>query len=175
MDQLPDGSDGRGGEESASSDSVTWAKANLYTDSAGKTFNSTWKSELQTMSAHPSYVSLQIEAALKIHDKAMGYMKTLGLRQLRSYLMLFDINVQNGGLYSADVAAYKAAFPTGSTADETTRLKKILDIRITHVIEKYKNDVKSRKLSIINGAGVVHGSTRNYPKEYCFTSAEKIL
>lgn len=170
----PAGSDGRGEQESASSDSVTWAKANLYTD-GGTNFNSTWKKELQTMSAHPSYVSLQIEKALSIHNKAIGYMKTLGLHQLRSYLFLFDINVQNGGLYAADVATYKAAFPVGSAADETTRLKKILSVRITHVIEKYKKDVNSRKLSIINGAGVVHGSSRNYPKEYCFTPNEKIL
>ena len=174
LDQLPDGSDGRGEQESAPTDSVMWAKTNLYTD-GGTTFNSTWKKELQTMSAHPEYVSLQIEAALSMHNKAIGYMKTLGLHQLRSYLFLFDVNVQNGGLYSADVAAYKAAFPDGSTADETTRLKKILAIRLTHVIEKYKNDVNSRKLSIINGAGVVHGSSRNYPKEFCFTSSEKIL
>jgi hypothetical protein len=171
---LPDGSDGRVDEESASSDSVTWAKANLYTD-GGTTFNSTWKKELQTMSAHPEYVSIQIEKSLAIHNKAIGYMKTLGLHQLRSYLFLFDINVQNGGLYTADVTAYKAAFPEGSKADETTRLKKILDIRITHVIERFKNDVKSRKLSIINGAGVVHGSSRNYPKEYCYTPLDKIL
>lgn len=174
LDLLPEGSDGRGEQESASSDSVTWAKQNLYTD-GGTTFQATWKKELQAMSAHPAYVSLQIEAALSLHNKAMGYMKTLGFQQLRSYLFLFDINVQNGGLYSADVTAYKAAFPAGSTASETTRLKKILEIRLTHVIEKYKNDVNSRKLSIINGAGVVHGSSRNYPKEYCFTSTEKIL
>ena len=70
---------------------------------------------------------------------------------------------------------YSLSAGAGSTASETTRLKKILEIRLTHVIEKYKNDVNSRKLSIINGAGVVHGSSRNYPKEYCFTSTEKIL
>jgi len=174
LDKLPDGSDGTGQQESSSSESVVWAKQNLYTD-GGSTFQSTWKKELQAMSGHPFYVSIQIEAALSLHTKALSYMKTLGLHQLRSYLMLFDINVQNGGLYSADIAAFKAAFPDGSTADETTRLKKILEIRLTHVIAKYKNDVNSRKLSIINGLGVVHGSSRNYPKEYCFAPTDKIL
>jgi hypothetical protein len=174
LDMLPDGSDGIGQQESASSDSVAWAKQTLYTD-GGTTFQATWKKELQRMSADPAYVSIQIEAALSIHNKAMSYMKTLGLHELRSYLFLFDVNVQNGGLYSADITAYKAAFPAGSTASETTRLKKILAIRITHVIEKYKNDVNSRKLSIINGTGVVHGSSRNYPKEYCFANSDKLL
>jgi hypothetical protein len=174
LDSLPNGSDGQGQQESASSDAVTWAKANLYTD-GGVTFNSTWKKELQTMSGDPSYVSLQIEKALSIHNKAISYMKTLGLHQLRSYLFLFDVNVQNGGLYSSDIAAYKAAISSNSTADETTRLRKILDIRLTHVVAKFKNDVNARKLSIINGAGIVHGTSRNYPKEYCFTSTEKLM
>ncbi len=174
LDMLPEGSDGTAGQESASSDSVIWAKQTLYTD-GGTTFNSTWQKELQAMSGNPFYVSIQIEAALTLHTKALSYMKTLGLHQLRSYLMLFDINVQNGGLYTADITAYNAAFPAGSDVDETTRLKKILAIRLTHVIEKYKNDVNSRKLSIINGVGVVHGSSRNYPKQYCFTATDKII
>jgi hypothetical protein len=170
----PEGSDGVGHQESASTDSVTWAKSNLYTD-GGTTFQATWKKELQTMSAHPAYVSFQIEKALSIHSKAVGYMKTLRLHDLRSYLFLFDVNVQNGGLYAADITAYNAAFPAGSTADESTRLKKMLAIRITHVVAKYKTDVQSRKLSIINGTGIVHGSARNYSKEYCFNDKEKVL
>ena len=174
LDALPDGSDGVGQQESTSSDSVAWAKQNLYTD-GGTTFQSSWRKELQTMSASPSYVSIQIEAAMTIHAKAVGYMKTLGLHELRSYLFLFDVNVQNGGLYSADLAAFKAAIPAGSRADELTRLKKILAIRLTHVVAKYKTDVESRKLSIIMGQGTVHGTTRNYSKEFCFNDKDKLL
>ena len=174
LDQLPEGSAGRGHQESSSGDSVVWAKVNLYTD-GGATFNSVWKKELQTMSGHPSYVTIQIEKAQGLHDRSIAYMKTLGLHQLRSYLFLFDLNVQNGGLYAADIAAFRAAFPQGSVADETTRLKKILELRLTHVIAKYRSDVSARKLSIINGAGVVHGSSRDYAKEYCFSGTEKLM
>jgi hypothetical protein len=174
LDFLPDGSDGRGQQESTSSDSVSWAKQNLYTD-GGTTFQATWKKELQMMSGSPSYVSIQIEAALSIHAKAIGYMKTLGLHELRSYLFLFDVNVQNGGLYAADIAAFNAVIPANSTADELTRLKKILALRLTHVVTKYKADVESRKLSIINGQGTVHGTARNYSKEFCFGAQDKLL
>lgn len=174
LDLLPDGSDGVGQQESASGDSVTWAKQNLYTD-GGTTFQAAWKKELQAMSGNPAYVSVQIEASLSLHSNAVAYMKSLGLHQLRSFLFLFDVNVQNGGLYTADITAYKAAFPDGSTADETTRLKKILALRLAHVVTKYKSDVQARKLSIINGVGAVHGTARDYSKEYCFNDKQKIL
>lgn len=164
LDELPDG---EVVQESADGDSVTWAKQNLYTD-GGTTFVGSWKSDLQRLAADPMYVSVQIGAAMTLHTKAVAYMKTLGLKELRSYLMLFDINVQDGGLYTSDITSYKAAFPAGSSADETTRLKKILDIRLAHVVSKYRADVQARKLSIINGSGVVHGTNRNYQKQYCF-------
>ncbi|RYZ76045.1 MAG: hypothetical protein EOP05_06205, partial [Proteobacteria bacterium] len=61
---------------SAISDSVDWAVDTLYTDN-GKTFQSVWKAELLKLGSHPDYVSLQIEAAQKIHLKALDYMSDL--------------------------------------------------------------------------------------------------
>ena len=174
LDSLPEGSDGIGNQETSASDSVAWAKSNLYTD-GGTTFQSVWKKEMQAMSGHPAYVSIQIEAALKIHNRALAYMKTLGLRELRSYLTLFDICVQNGSLATKNITDYNAAFPKGSTATETTRLTKIVELRVVLANPKYQADVRARKMSIVNGTGVVHGSSRNYGKEYCFTASEKIL
>lgn len=171
MDVLPDGSDGIGHQESASGDSVTWAKQTLYTD-GGSTFVVAWKRELQAVSADPRYVSIQIEAALKDHARALGYMKALGFKELRSYLTMFDIVVQNGSLYAEDISEYLAALPLSAAVDETTRLKKILALRLRHVVSKYRSDVEARKLSIINGKGVVHQSSRDYEKEYCFTGRD---
>lgn len=159
---------------SAASDSVSWAKSTIYTD-GGTTFQPTWKSELKAMAASPEYVSLQIEAALTIHNRAMKYMATLGMTELRSYLMLFDINVQNGSLYQADIDAYKAYFATRPTATETQKLTKILELRLTHVKSQWVNDVRSRKTAIINGTGTVHGQYRDFQREYCFQQSVRVL
>ncbi len=167
LDDMPNGSDGVGHQESSTGDSIVWAKQTLYTD-GGATFHSLWSKELNAMASHPSYVTIQIESALKYHAKAVDYMKSLGLKQLRSYLMMFDIIVQNGGLYSGDVSSYLSTYPTNAVVDEAIRLRKILDLRVAHVASKYKADVISRKLSIINGKGIVHGEARDYPKEYCY-------
>ncbi len=172
-DELPDGSDGIGHEESSATDSVAWAKSTLYSD-GGITFLSAWKKELQALSSNANYVTIQIETAMKIHNKALQYMKLLGLRELRSYLMLFDIGVQNGGLYQDDIDQFKVAFPSTGRGDETSRLKKILDLRIRHVVPKFKNDVVARKTSIINGRGIVHQLNRDYQREYCYDGAERL-
>lgn len=152
---------------SAISDSVDWAVDTLYSDN-GKTFQAVWASELSNLGSHPGYVSLQIEASQKIHSKALDYMKTLKLTELRSYLFLFDVVVQNGGLYSDDLSDYAKYF--GSTSPtETARLNKILELRLRQVKSEYKADVQARKTAIINGSGKVHGSSRNLQKDYCFT------
>ncbi len=154
-------------------ESVDWAVETLYTDSAGKNFQSTWKTELLKLGAHPDYVSVQIEAALKIHTKALNYMATLKLTERRAYLLMFDFVVQNGGLYAADINDYENYFGS-SIPSETTRLKKILELRLRHVKSEYKDDVNARKSAIINGNGTVHGSKRNFESEYCFDGSVKV-
>lgn len=39
---------------------------------------------------------------------------------------------------------------------------------------QYRQDVRSRKTTIMNGTGTVHGGFRDLPREYCYVSAEKI-
>jgi len=111
-----------------------------------------WKAELVALSAHPDYVSLQIDAALDIHAKAVAYEGEVDVRQLRAYLMLFDVNVQNGGLYPEDVDEFHAWAKKTPKADATARLEKMLELRLRHVRSKYVADVRARKKAIIHGA-----------------------
>jgi hypothetical protein len=150
---------------SADEDSVAWAERTLYTD-GGVTFDPVWKAELTALAAHPEYVSFQIDAALGYHEKAAGYESRIKVRELRAYLMLYDVVVQNGGLYPADLEDYDAYVKANPKSTSTQRLQKLLALRLRHVRPKYVADVKSRKNAIINGTGTVHGSRRNLPVEY---------
>lgn len=145
--------------------SVAWAKANLYTD-GGKSFDPVWRAELTSLAANPEYVSIQIDAALGYHEKAAAYEARIGVRELRSYLMLFDIVVQNGGLYPDDLDDYAAYVKANPHATSAQKLQKLLALRLRHVRAKYVADVRSRKRAIITGTGVVHGSRRDLPAEY---------
>jgi hypothetical protein len=151
----------------STSDGVTWARQNLYTD-GGSTFTSAWKKELTALGTSPFYVTIQIEAAMKMHDKTLAYMKSLKLKEFRSYLMLFDIVVQNGSVRSDVEAEYADYLAKNPGASEDQRLNKLLALRLVWVNPQYEADVKSRKQALIDGTGKVHGTTRNFEKEYCF-------
>jgi hypothetical protein len=155
------------GEPSPDDASVAWAKAALYTD-GGKTFDPVWKVELMNLAAHPQYVSMQIDAALGYHEKAAGYEARIGVRELRAYLMLFDVVVQNGGLYPDDLDDYAAYVKANPHAASTQKLQKLLALRLRHVRAKYVADVRLRKSAIITGTGTVHGAKRNLPVEYSY-------
>ena len=53
---------------SKSEDSVSWAVANLY---SGTSFKSDWKTRLQSFAEDPAYISLQVQAAKYIHNRAV--------------------------------------------------------------------------------------------------------
>lgn len=148
-------------------ESVDWAVATLYN---GSLFKSEWKTSLQKMAALPQFVSLQIAAAKEIHNKALGYMVKFNFKELRAYLFFFDIVVQNGGLTTTVENQYLTWYRSNPNASESTRLKKILEYRLKIVRAEYVSDVRARKLAVINGSGVVHGSNRNFSKEYCSPS-----
>lgn len=149
---------------SAENESVTWAVQNLYD---GSKFKPDWLRELTALSSHASYVDLQIGAGLTLHRKAVAYQKRAGVWDLRTYLLMFDFLTQNGSVQEdvwTEYAAHVAAHPQASATD---RLKALLDFRLKKVKPQYVEDVRSRKLAIIDGAATVHGRARRIEKEYC--------
>ncbi|MCB0414947.1 MAG: hypothetical protein KDD50_11475 [Bdellovibrionales bacterium] len=146
--------------------SVDWAVSNLY---SGSQFVSSWKSEFTAFAESPEYVVEQMQAAMYLHNRARSYQEDLGFDSIRSYLLFFDIAVQNGSLKSADITDYKAYLASGHEQDtEEEKLNKIVELRLRHVLSQWRQDVLIRKSSLINGFGKVHGAERNYPSEYCF-------
>lgn len=144
--------------------SVNWAVANLYNKSSFKT---DWAKQLTQLSIAAGYRSLQVSAALKLHVSALTLFKAFDLKQLRSYLFMFDIVVQNGGIPSAAMTNIFNEFKAHPQWNEVQKLNAILTERLKYVKKEYVKDVQLRKQSIINGTGTVHGSRRDYAKEYC--------
>lgn len=152
----------------SNSSSVRWAKKTLYTDSKGRKFKSAWKKAFKQIIADPAYVSLQIEAARYIHDRAHRYRHRLGWEQLRSYLFLFDIVVQNGSLKDKHFERFEDWFVKENRATEEEQMLKMLEIRVVDSHPKWQKDVRIRKTTTIKGTGFVHGEERNLPVEYCY-------
>jgi len=166
-----DNPDEDGGPRATAADgeSVRWAVANLY--DAGDKFKPSWEGELTALASSRDYVSVQIAAAARYHDRSLADEDRAGVRELRAYLFLFDVQVQNGGLYPGDFDDYAAYRRSHPKAGATALLEELLDLRLRHVKTKYKPDVRARKLAVINGAGKVHGEARNLPVQYCYDGA----
>ena len=152
----------------SNSKSVAWAKKTIYSDSKAISFKPEWKSALKELAGNPAYVSLQIKAARYIHERAQSYRARLGWSQLRSYLYLFDIVVQNGSLKDKHFAAFEKWLVEQNRVTEEEQMLEMLEIRVKDVINKWQNDVLSRKKTVILGTGFVHGEDRNLPIEYCY-------
>ncbi|MBC7741376.1 MAG: hypothetical protein H7061_04210 [Bdellovibrionaceae bacterium] len=148
--------------------SVQWAINNLYSN---KNFIPRWKKSLQDTAMSAAYRTIQVESATKMFVKAKDYVNFFKFKQLRSILFLYDVVVQNGGFDKDNQRAYANWLLKNPSAPEYNRLLFLRDILVERLIENkssYANDVHARKTSIILGSGTVHGSTRNYPKEYCY-------
>jgi hypothetical protein len=148
---------------------INWAQGNLYQSNGH--FKPDWLKELVVLAELPEYVSIQVKSALRIHQKSVDYESSIGARELRAYLMMFDINVQNGGIYTSDWNDFKAYLKGKPDATVTERLEKILELRLRHVNTQSIADVRARKLALIYGHGVVHGDSRKLETEYCYSGA----
>lgn len=152
----------------ATNASVNWALNNIYTSTSGKTFKPEWKTALKNLLGHPAYVSQQLRAAETIHRRALGYQERLGFNQLRGYLMLFDIGVQNGSLAQKHFDQFFAWRRSNPSASQEAQMLQLVDIRAASSLAQWREDVKSRKKTIVHGTGYVHGENRKLQTEYCY-------
>lgn len=153
--------------------SVNWAVSTLY-QSDGKTFIPRWKTSLSNMAVSAPYRSLQLEASLKVFDKAVGYFEYFKFTELRMLLMMFDYVTQNGGFNSTHKSEFESYAAANPNDTETQKALKLLEIRLKSVRPEYVEDVRSRKTTLINGTGRVHGSNRILETEYCYKGSDRI-
>ena len=147
----------------STSQAVSWAVNTLYIGSAFKT---DWSKQLKALAQTPYYKSLQVEAAAYYHDRALDYAELFATTQLRSYLFFYDIVIQNGSIPAAAVNTLTQKFNKAAYT-EVQKLNEVLSALLPYVNSLYREDVRSRKASIINQTGYVHGEPREYNREYC--------
>jgi hypothetical protein len=152
--------------------SVRWAVREILT-STGQV-RPDWRSAFLRLGATAGYRSIQVESAIKIHEKALDYFVDWKFKDLRSYLFLVDIVVQNGGFYSVNRSELASFLQARPGATESEQLKFLLERRLRFVRSEYVADVRARKITIIDGRGRVHGRNRNLPLEYCFSHTERL-
>lgn len=153
--------------------SVLWARKNLYNSDGS--FIPSWKKEIQNLLTRPEYISLQIEAARQYHKQALQYVDRVEISDLRTYLLMFDIVTQNGSIKESRFIEWEYKVRTARLTSTESKLKALIDIRLKDTKSQWRNDVKRRKYTIIDGVGIVHGKNLNLPRMYCFDNLDSIF
>lgn len=145
-------------------ESVNWAKANVL---SGTSVKSDWSRRLKNVAVTQGYRSLQAEKAESRHKSAMNLFNIYEMSELRSYLVFFDIVVQNGSIPSDVYNDYQSWLRSNRGATEYTKMKKLIELRVAKVSSRWRADVMARKMTILDGTGTVHMSERDLNEEYC--------
>jgi hypothetical protein len=155
-------------------ESVDWARANLYSNASSTDFKPEWLSALQALANNPDYVTIQVGAAQALHEQAWSLMNTIQVMEVRSYLLMFDFVVQDGGIYESDLATYQKQLRKNPKWTDTNKLLAITQLRVAHVSRKWQAATRARKLAIINGTGTVNQALRHLQTQYCYNGNDSL-
>jgi hypothetical protein len=123
-----------------------------------------WRSRFVRLGEHPAFQDVQLEFAGALAGKARALAAKHGLRTERGLALMYDVVVQNGTIIARAAAAMKRARAERERAlGRTLAEREFLEIIASAVADaadpRWRADVLARKMCIVHGVGVVHGSS----------------
>lgn len=132
-----------------SSKQLLWAKS--INNSANKIVEP-WKSHFVALCQTSEFQEIQRDGIQSYIGKAYEICDTYELTTERGLALAFDISVQNGSVKKAARDIINAKITTGTTYKE----KLAIIANAVADASNYPDDVRSRKMTIVNGTGIVH-------------------
>ena len=132
------------------------------------------RSRFRALGATPECQAAQLESAAGFFATGRALFAEYGLVSERGMALMFDVAVQNGSIRPATRAQIFADFagiPAGAPREEreVARMRIIANRRAD--ASNARADVRSRKLAIAEGVGVVHGLGVDVERHYGLTLA----
>jgi hypothetical protein len=116
-----------------------------------------WRTSFATLGGFPEVVAIQRRVA---HDDyflpALATARRYRLRSRLGLALCFDIQVQNGGMPRTARRANHPAIGAQPDAGEALLRRAIANAVADSASARWSEDVRSRKLTIANGRGIVH-------------------
>ena len=133
--------------------------------------NEPWKGHFKTLGRQARFQDIQVESATRLFTSARALCKVFGLLSTRAVALMFDIKVQNGSISELLKGQIKLDFarmdPKLSSHEvEVERLRIIANRRASAAKAEWVEDVRTRKLTIANGRGTVHGNFYDLKEQY---------
>ena len=146
------------------SEQLVWAKS---INSSRKTIKEPWNSRLIALANSEEFKEIQLNHAKIRGDLALNICNKYNLKSERAFALAFDIAVQNGGV--KEKTDLRIAYRASSDVTEKDRMLLIANAVANDSNPTWIEDVRARKLAIVNGVGRVHGEFMNIDKEYELT------
>lgn len=129
--------------------------------------NEPWRGMFKTLGRRESFQQIEVEAAGKLFDAARALCVEYGVHSERAVALLFDIKTQNGSISELVKAQIERDFTRlAAGSGEVERLRIIANRRAEASNPRWVEDVRTRKLTIANGEGTVHGSHFDLAGQY---------
>jgi hypothetical protein len=141
---------------------LAWAKS---INNLTSTIAEPWYSQFASLCNNQHFINIELDAEAYKIRQAMIICDKYNLKTVRGFALAFDIVVQNGSI-SADAAKIiDTALVQNPNMIEKDLLKVIANA-IADTSTNNTEDIRSRKMAIVNGTGTVHGSVLYLDKDY---------
>jgi hypothetical protein len=142
--------------ESTKQEQVAFARS--IQNTANFRVNEPWRGMLKQLGRTQEFQDIQAKHATQIHARAVAMCNDYGLTTERGVALMFDICVQNGSISPVVKAQILADFiGLPDAKDQVARMRVIANRRSAAVKPQFINDVRTRKLTVAEGVGTVHG------------------
>jgi hypothetical protein len=149
---------------------LTWARS--IQDPMRHVLFEPWQGQFKTLGRTQEFQDIEAQSAAGIFRQALAVCKEYGVGSQRAAALMFDIQVQTGGIKSwvkpqilSDFAQLDPA-GSGDVPVEVVRLRIIAMRSAASANPKWVADVQNRKLTIANGEGTVHGNRYDLEAQY---------
>jgi Putative peptidoglycan binding domain len=141
---------------------LAWTRS--IQDPTRHTVSDPWKSLFKALGLSAEFQAIQLAHAAVYQTAAVQLYQRFSLTTERAQALMFDICVQNGSIGAATEALIRADFVALDT--ELGKLQSIANRVAEASKAAYVEDVRTRKLTIANGTGTVHGVAYNLEQQF---------
>ena len=133
-----------------------------------------WQGQFKALGRRQEFQDIQVKFGTALYEQALALCDTYGVSSGRAAALMFDIKVQNGSISDLVRAQIERDFKqldAPGDADpgglkEVARLRIIANRRAEAANPRWVEDVRTRKLTIADGEGTVHGNYYNLEEQY---------
>jgi hypothetical protein len=154
--------------QSSREEQLMWARS---IQNARHVLDEPWQGKFKTLGRQKAFQDIQVAAASKLYEAALGLCSAYGLSSARAAALMFDIKVQNGSISDLVKAQIEQDFQQLDQTlppdqAEVARMRIIANRRAEAANPRWVEDVRARKLTIANGQGTVHGNNYDLQEQY---------